>query len=392
MRREMLVMSVDWDRGIGQCLRLWVMLGVLAMGLAVLPAPPAAWAAAGDDAFAAGYATAVLERDFHLRAPSLQVKDGFLTVTAEELDGADRDEVLQKLATIRGVVRVAVLPANPAAPDPVSPDTERAPANGGSPSDAVPVGWLPEGHLFRPLLADPRWPHFSASYHYYLNNNKTVRSAGAVSFGETLVLYRNDAPFRGQVEWGLQAGVSALFDLEAQSKDLVNADYFVAALAAYRTGNVSVLGRLLHQSSHLGDEFLLRTRVARVNLSYEGVDLKVSYDFPLGFRGYGGGRVLIDKDPSDLKPWSTQAGLEFRSPRTFWGGRIRPIAALDVQNHQENAWHTDLSMRAGIQFESLQVVGRNLQLLAHYFNGYSPDGQFYTQKIEYIGLGVHLNF
>jgi hypothetical protein len=102
--------------------------------------------------------------------------------------------------------------------------------------------------------------------------------------------------------------------------------------------------------------------------------------------------VLFDQEPSDLKPWATQAGVEFRSPQTFWGDRIRPVAALDVQNHQENAWHTDVSARAGMQFENLRVLGRNLQLLVHYFNGYSPNGQFYKQKIEYVGLGVHFHF
>ena len=25
-----------------------------------------------------------------------------------------------------------------------------------------------------------------------------------------------------------------------------------------------------------------------------------------------------------------------------------------------------------------------------YFNGYSPNGQFYREKIEYIGVGIHL--
>jgi len=268
---------------------------------------------------------------------------------------------------------------------------DRGPGEVGPTSGPLPVGWLPEGHVFSPLLADPRWPHFSASYQYY-PNDKNLRSVGALSFGETIPLYRTASPVMGQVELGLQAGVFAIFDLEAKSKDLVNADYFVAALAAYRTGNVSALARLFHQSSHLGDEFLLRTRVERVNLSYEGVDLKLSYDFPFGFRLYGGGRVLFDQEPSDLKPWATQAGVEFRSPQTFWGDRIRPVAALDVQNHQENAWHTDVSARAGMQFENLRVLGRNLQLLVHYFNGYSPNGQFYKQKIEYIGLGVHFHF
>jgi hypothetical protein len=37
--------------------------------------------------------------------------------------------------------------------------------------------------------------------------------------------------------------------------------------------------RLFHQSSHLGDEFLLRNRVERINLSYESADLKLSYKF-----------------------------------------------------------------------------------------------------------------
>lgn len=378
--------------------RLSVTLCTLSLGLFFLASPASdVWAAASDDAFVAGYATAVLEREFNVSAPSLRVKEGLITVTAEDLAGADREEVLRRLSSIRGVLRVVVLSADPASPDPAStialqpPATDRGPGEVGPTSGPLPVGWLPEGHLFGPLLADPRWPHFSASYQYY-PNDKNVRSVGAVSFGETIPLYRTAAPMMGQVELGLQAGVFAIFDLETKSRDLVNADYFVAALAAYRAENVSALARLFHQSSHLGDEFLLRTRVERVNLSYEGVDLKLSYDFPFGFRLYGGGRVLVDQEPSDLKPWATQAGVEFRSPQTFWGGRIRPVAALDVQNHQENAWHTDVSARAGIQFEALRVLGRNLQVLLHYFNGYSPNGQFYKQKIEYVGLGVHFHF
>ena len=47
-------------------------------------------------------------------------------------------------------------------------------------------------------------------------------------------------------------------------------------------------------------------------------------------------------------------------------------------------------MRAGVQFEQLAIFDRRIQLLLEYFNGYSPNGQFYRDKIEYIGLGVHL--
>ncbi len=52
---------------------------------------------------------------------------------------------------------------------------ERPPA----PSDLVrvtrfPTGFLPAGTLFTPLLADPRWPHFSLEYRYYLGRRRLV--------------------------------------------------------------------------------------------------------------------------------------------------------------------------------------------------------------------------
>ena len=71
---------------------------------------------------------------------------------------------------------------------------------------------------------------------------------------------------------------------------------------------------------------------------------------------------------------------------------MRPILAVDLKNYEENNWNTDISARAGVQFDSLNVLGRNLQILAEYFNGYSPSGQFYKEKVEYIGLGAHFHF
>jgi hypothetical protein len=30
--------------------------------------------------------------------------------------------------------------------------------------------------------------------------------------------------------------------------------------------------------------------------------------------------------------------------------------------------------------------------MLEYFRGHSPNGQFYREKIDYIGLGAHFNF
>ncbi len=121
------------------------------------------------------------------------------------------------------------------------------------------------------------------------------------------------------------------------------------------------------------------------------MDLKLSYDVPFGLRVYGGGRYLFNQEPASLKPWAVQGGVEFRSPLTIAAGHIRPVAAVDLQSREENRWSGRVGTRR-IQLENVRVLERNLQLLVEYFHGNSPDGQFYKQRIDYLGLGAHFHF
>jgi len=363
---------------------------VLALGLLLLAGAPAAAATGSEDAFVAGYAAAILEREFKLTAPSLRVDNGVISVRLSDLRGADRDRVQTALQAIRGVVRVEILEpgTEPSVAPPVASDPTAT-----TPPLRVLMEWqtglLPGGSLFKPLIADPRWPHFAASFQRHLRDPQLV-DVGAVSFGETFALYR-DRLGSGWWEVGVQAGVFAVFDLDADSKDLVNADYLVAIPVSYRSGDFSAMFRLFHQSSHLGDEFLLRTRTNRINLSYESVDLKLSYDLGDVARVYTGAGYLFDQDPSRLNPWSIQYGLELTSPWPPRDRRWRPIVAADFQQREENAWSLDFSLRAGVQLDGV-LLTRNMQLLIEYFKGRSPNGQFYREKIEYIGLGTHFHF
>lgn len=355
----------------------------LAALLALLTLTSSAAAAPPPDAWLEGYAAAVLERDLGLAVPSLRASGGVLTLSAVELGAADRGRVLAALRAIRGVTRVEIVEGPPPAPPAESPGTPlRVLAD-------WQTGLLPGGTLFRPLIADPRWPHFAASYQSYLHDRQ-LTDVAAVSFGETFALFRDRL---GPVWWevGVQAGVFAVFDLDAASKDLVNADYLVGVPLSGRYGGWSAMFRLFHQSSHLGDEFLLRTRPERVNLSYESVDLKVSYELGDVLRVYGGGGYLFDQEPAQLDPWSIQYGVELISPWPGREARWRPIAAADLQHREENAWSLDLSVRAGIQLDGV-LASRNLQILLEYFKGRSPNGQFYKEKIEYFGLGAHFHF
>jgi hypothetical protein len=354
---------------------------VLAL-LVRLAAPAVADAAPPPDAWLEGYAAAVLERDLGLIVPSLRAARGVLTLSADDVPPADRPRVVALLQAIRGVTRVEVV-GDPPAPRPVSP----------APPPGVLAEWqtglLPGGTLFRPLIADPRWPHFAASYQRYLGDRQ-LRDVGAASFGETFTLLRERLG-PGWWEIGIQAGVFALFDLAADSKDLVNADYMVGMPVGLRYGDWSAMFRLFHQSSHLGDEFLLRTQTERINFSYESVDLKLSYEVGDVLRLYGGGGYLFDQEPADIEPWSVQYGVELISPWPSRDAGWRPIAAADLQQREENDWSVDLSVRAGIQIDGV-LASRSLQLLLEYFKGRSPNGQFYKERIEYLGLGAHFHF
>lgn len=360
---------------------------------------PGAEAAPVEDAYIEGYAAGILQREFKLANPELSVKNGILKIRADDLKGTDRAKIMEALSSIPGVAGVESLESgkNLASTPPTSSSPWIYGATRPSGQLVLQTGFLPDGHLFKPLLADPRWPHFSAAYHYTsaTGDFEDADNIATVSFGETIPFYRGNLSFGrrfGQWEAGIQGGAFSDFDLDAPSTDLLNTDFFGAVYSSARVGDFSAFARIFHQSSHVGDEFLLRTRLQRVNLSYEGVDLKLSYEFPYGIRLYGGGGGLFRTEPASLKPWSVQYGIEFRSPWHLDFAAMRPIAAVDLKNHEENDWQTDVSARAGVQFENLDVMGRHLQILLEYFNGHTPSGQFYINKMEYVGLGAHFHF
>lgn len=348
-------------------------------------------AIAADDSYIAGYAAAVLEHEFNVPGALLQVHEGVVILTADSLGKVDRQKVVTALEKIPGVVRAEI--REDASPSAVPVDPPQAAIQQELPKPESK--FLPRGLLIAPFHADPRWPHFSLASRQ-VSFGQEPGNTGSANFGETFALYRNAAPLNGQWELALQAGVFSVFNMNAPSGslDLVNADYTVGLLTSYRTGRFSGFLRLHHQSSHLGDEFILnsQTPINRINLSFEALDLKLSYELAFWLRIYGGGGILVGRDPKDLKRGTSQVGTELISPWTLWGGKVRPVAYVDAQANERSNWRVTSSVMAGIQFEDARIGDRTLQLLAEYISGPSPNGQFYAQNTEWFGLGIHLYF
>ena len=344
---------------------------------------------AAEDSYIAGYAAAVLEHEFYVPGAIVQVHEGVVILTADSLGKVDRQKVITALEKIPGVVRAEVREEAGSSAAPADPPQAAIQQKLPKPESK----FLPRDLLVAPFHADPRWPHFSmASRH--VSFGREPGNTGSANFGETFALYRNAAPLDGQWEIAIQAGVFSTFNLGSSSIDLQNADYTAGLLTSYRTGAFSGFLRLHHQSSHLGDEFILNSQPGfdRINLSFDELDLKISYELASWFRVYGGGGMLVGRDPRELKRGTSQLGAELTSPWTLWDGKVRPVAYADLQANARSNWKVASSVMAGIQFENARIGDRKLQLLAEYFSGPSPNGQFYNQNTEWIGIGIHLYY
>jgi len=360
-------------------------LGAAALCLMLLFQSPLAIAADRiSDEFLTGYIASILERDLHWERDSYMVKivHGVATITLFKEDPTRREAADKQLRAIDGVqeLTIVVKPKDAGKPEAVSSFM--------GVSDEAKA--FPTGDLFQPLIADPKQAQFFANLRGFRSLGKDYTLA-AVGFGETFGLYRFFGTREGD---GLQLSVVgalfAQFNMD-ESSDLINADYTIGIPATYRYGDNSLRLRIYHQSSHLGDELLLGANPPdRVNLSYEATELIYSYEWR-EFRVYGGGEYLIHKEPTDLKPLSAHWGIEYRgSTPLVWNGR--PIAGMDMKSLEEHDWEIDTSIKAGLEFGNPNPGQRRLRLMAEWYKGFDPHGQFYDNKVEYYGLGLSLGF
>ena len=338
------------------------------------------------DAFLAGAMTTYLEQSLGWAHGSYQlmVHDGLVTVTLPESDVQRRAALEGAVPPIEGVVGIDIVLGEV---EPLSPREERVYSFLGLAPNTIP---FPTGDIFWPLIADPKQPEFAVSWRRYRVEQEYFSTA-AVAYGETFGLYRRAGRAPGD---GLQIGIAgalfAQFDLGAPSFDLVNADYTIGVPLTYRKGPQSMRLRLYHQSSHLGDEFLLRVNPQRVNLSFESLEYIYSYDFDR-LRLYGGGEYMIHHEPGDLDPLSLHGGVEYRGRNIIWNNG-RWLAAVDIKSWQQHDWTPDFSVAIGSEFGPTQPGRRRMRVMLEGYRGHNPHGQFYDSRIYYAGLGIYLGF
>ncbi len=340
------------------------------------------------DLYLRGYVQSIFINSYGLPSNAVTVRKGIILIDKEQLQGNNPQQILEKVKqathSLKEVKDVQLIKYTEHRK--LRKFIELRNVEGRETKDIA----MPNHSLFQPLIADPKCPRFTLAYQYYLKD-KRLKHAFAPNFGASFPLYKVVNQITNR-EWeiGIQAGLFGLLDIGTNPTALINADYYIAVPFTYSSGPWSGLTRLYHQSSHLGDEFMLTSegkKTKRINLSYEGIDVLLSYNFDM-IRVYGGGGYIINKDPSDLKPGKLQGGVEYYSHSTFLNGQLRPIIGLDIKSEEFSNWTPGISCKAGVQLENSALIGNKVQFMLEYYSGKSMHGQFYKNRIKYIGIGV----
>jgi Protein of unknown function (DUF1207) len=268
---------------------------------------------------------------------------------------------------------------------------------------------LPDNDVFRPILADQREPRFYADYrrvHFRFSNAQLLAegngpsiNAATVGFGGAFGLWglRQQRACDG-FQISMFGVVFAQFNLSSESADLLNADYIVGPMLTYRRGPWSARLRFYHQSSHLGDEFLLNYGLAngvkRANLSVEIVDLTVSLENDWWRAFAGGGVIVLSDSDTDLKstPGVLEYGLELRGPAWGWSNStLRPVFGAALSQFQATSWSLNGSLEGGLEWAA-PTTTRRIRALVIAQRGALPYSQFFSEKTQNIGFQFQFEF
>lgn len=164
-----------------------------------------------------------------------------------------------------------------------------------------------------------------------------------VSFGERLPIFTwyDINPKRARYARGFQVNIDAaafmLLDFDSQSLGVIDTDFRVGGSVDFRPWwdgweRLSLSLGLFHESTHLGDEYVLSAATIqgsappaanallpyRANPSYEAVPITLSFDHPfadnrLSLRAYGGASAYFGSElPNQSYPSEWRAGVELR--------------------------------------------------------------------------------
>jgi hypothetical protein len=248
--------------------------------------------------------------------------------------------------------------------------------------------FLPEGLMYRSYLAGVKESRFASVWFY----EEDIGWLWDVSLGGRVGMLRYGTPNSFRPEgWQLDIEGAAFPRLDPENdRDLVSSDFRFGVPLTYAMGVFETKLAFYHLSSHLGDEYWLRhPSLDRINYSRDVLVLGGAVYVTDDVRLYGemGYAVMFD---GGSEPWEFQFGAEF-SPARPTGARGSPFAAINAHLREEVDYGGEFDIQAGWQWRGRG--GRHLfRVGGQYYNGKSPQYQFFTTSEEQWGLALWYDY
>lgn len=250
---------------------------------------------------------------------------------------------------------------------------------------------LPDGVIYRSYLAGPREPRIGTKFLNVSGSQERGQVLWDATVGgrRSLLRFGTDNPMRPEGwELGIEGAALVRLNLD-EERDVDASDFRFGVPLTYGSGPVQFKTGYYHLSSHLGDEFIVRTPSAmRINYVRDCILLGLSYNPTPNWRVYGETAYAVFT-AGGAEPWEFQLGVEY-SQAGVTGFRGTPFFATNAHLHQERDFGGDWTTQMGWLWRG--ESGSVMRLGLHYMNGHSTQYQFAAGSEEQVGLGLWYDF
>ncbi len=255
--------------------------------------------------------------------------------------------------------------------------------------------WLPQGSFFPTVYLDPAASQQSISILSYEVEGETQQLLYVpISLSLSQQFIRSEKSEFNRWELGMEFNIYSQFSIvdvgDAFMGGLQNADYRISSVF-HTQQNLATFYRLslFHQSSHLGDDYIIRNFITTPTLrtqNYEQLDLSIYKRFEK-WNIYGAGGYNVS--PNTVRDrWLLQLGGDWSQPMPNRSG-LALIAGTDIKIYEHNDFDPNIRVAAGIEFG--RTTPTPVKLLISFYQGHLPYSTLEYQRVRLIGLSLIIN-
>jgi hypothetical protein len=248
----------------------------------------------------------------------------------------------------------------------------------------------PPADFYPYFLADPRSPRTAFTLMGVFNSD--INDAGGTRFNFSygkrfgVVRFGDEKTYKAW-QLDLEIGYFGQFDIE-ESLDIIGWDGIFSFIFSRRLSPKKFLRfGFLHDSAHLGDEFVEETGRQRIDYTRQ--------EFISGMAWLPTARSKLYTELGwayDLK--DNQDGLRLQWGAEYYGDHndrylgLPWYAATDITLFEERDWEPAISLQLGLIYATGRTT-EQYRLVLEAYSGRSPLGEFSFEDESYISIGVH---